>query len=84
MVTSESGCPVVIENWLAPQFANAAGVGTVGNAAINIDKHEFPGCTLGSYPASVEKVKAPLKFVNDTLESVSARSRPPNFIKWLP
>src|SRR5580692_8254089 len=84
MVTSDCGCPVVIENWVAPQFANAAGVGTVGNAAINIDKHEFPACTLGSYAASVEKVNTPLKLEVDTLESVTARSRPPNFIKWLP
>jgi hypothetical protein len=47
-VTSDNGWPVVIENWLAPQFANAVLVGTVGNAAINNDRHEVPGCTLVS------------------------------------
>src|SRR5271170_5004774 len=83
IVTSESGCPVVIENWLAPQFFNPAGVGTVGNAAINSDKQE-PDGTLGSYADKVENVNAPLKFAFDTLESVIARSRPPNLIRCLP
>src|ERR1700688_1775634 len=83
-VTVESGCPVVMENWVAPQFANWLVVGTFGSAAISVDKHEVPGTTLVSYCCNEEKVKVPLKPEVDTLESVDARNRPPNFIKWLP
>jgi hypothetical protein len=87
MVTSDCGCPVVIENWLAPQFANATGEGTEGKSAINFAKHDGAICvllTFGSYADNVEKVNTPLKLEVDTLESVTARSRPPNFIKCLP
>jgi hypothetical protein len=87
MVTCESGCPVVIENWLAPQAANPSGEGTDGKFPINFAKHEGPICvllTFGSYADNVEKVNTPLKLEVDTLESVTARSRPPNFIRCLP
>jgi hypothetical protein len=80
-VTIESGCPVVMENCVAPQFANWLVVGTFGSAAINVDKQDAPGTTLVSYCCSEEKVNAPLKPEVDVFESVLARNRPPNFIK---
>src|SRR5580704_13103747 len=86
-LTSESGCPVAIENWLAPQPNKSPEVGSVGNAAINGARQAAPPSGFFPYPDVFdreEKVNTPLKFAFETLESVIARSRPPNFTKWVP